>query len=49
MTSGEIKVEPYNDVGEVKRGNQKYQWKMKEGRKEVRKKKRSGERKRMAK
>jgi hypothetical protein len=42
MTSGEIKVELYNDVGEVERGNQKCQWK----RKEIRKKKKSGERKR---
>jgi hypothetical protein len=31
MISGEIKVEPCNDVGEVERGNRKCQWKRKEG------------------
>jgi len=31
MTSGEIKVEPCNNVGEVERGNQKCRWKRKEG------------------
>jgi len=42
MASGEIKVEPCNDVGEVERGSQKCHWKRKEGRK----KKKCGERKR---
>jgi hypothetical protein len=31
MTSGEIRVEPCNDVGEVERGNQNCQLKGKEG------------------
>ena len=34
MVSGEIKVEPCNDVGEVEREMQKRQQKRKEGRKE---------------
>jgi hypothetical protein len=29
MASGEIKVEPFNDVAEVERGSQKCQWKRK--------------------
>ena len=41
--SREMKLEPCNDVGQVERGNQKYQWKRKE---EKKKKKKGGERKR---
>jgi hypothetical protein len=43
MTSGKIKVEPCNDVGEVERGNQKCQWKRRKGIKKKKKMERERE------